>query len=44
MPETRKPARDHTYQVNSVYRTQLELQYEQEEDDDAEAISGDQDD
>ncbi|MGX1197391.1 Z1 domain-containing protein [Parvibaculum sp. MBR-TMA-1.3b-4.2] len=44
MPETRKPAREHTYQVNSVYRTQLELQYEQEEDDDAEAISGDQDD
>lgn len=43
MPETKKPAKEHTYQVNAVYRTQLELQYEQEDDDDAEAIMGDQD-
>lgn len=43
MPETRKPAKEHTYQVNAVYRAQLELQYQQEDDDDAEAIAGDQD-
>ena len=43
MPETKKPAKEHTYQVNAVYRAQLELQYEQEDDDDAEAITGDQD-
>ncbi len=44
MPETRKPAKEHTYQVNSVYRSQLELQYEQEDDDDSGAITRDQDD
>ena len=44
IPETEKPAKEHTYQVNAVYRTQLELQYEQEDDDDADAITGDQDD
>lgn len=43
MPETRKPAKEHTYQVNAVYRAQLELQYALEEDDDTEAITGDQD-
>ena len=43
MPETHKPAKEHTYQVNAVYRAQLKEQYEQEEDDDAEAIAGDQD-
>lgn len=43
LPETRKPAKEHTYQVNAVYRAQLELQYAQEDDDDAEAITGDQD-
>ena len=37
MPETRKPAKEHTYQVNAVYRAQMELQYAVEEDDDAEA-------
>lgn len=43
MPETMKPAKEHTYQVNAVYRAQLELQYAMEDDDDAEAIMGDQD-
>jgi hypothetical protein len=43
MPETSKPAKEHTYQVNAVYRQQLEQQYEPEEDDDAEAMMGDQD-
>ena len=43
MPETKKPAKEHTYQVNAVYREQLELQYSLEDDDDAEAITGDQD-
>lgn len=44
MPETNKPAKEHTYQVNAVYRAELERQYAQEEDDDAEAIAGEQDD
>jgi hypothetical protein len=37
MPETRKPAKERTYQVNAVYRQQLEL-YQSEEDDDSEAL------
>jgi hypothetical protein len=33
MPETGKPAKERTYQVNSVYRKQLELYLAEEEDD-----------
>lgn len=41
MPETRKPAKERTYQVNAVYRQQLEMF--EEVDDDEEAINGDDD-
>ncbi|NIY74877.1 Z1 domain-containing protein [Thalassospira sp. HF15] len=43
MPETSKPAKEHTYQVNAVYLAQLKEQIQTEEDDDAEAIAGVQD-
>ncbi|MGR6533772.1 Z1 domain-containing protein [Brevundimonas sp. RM1] len=42
LPETRRPAKERTYQVNAVYRHQLEL-YLNEEDDDAEALAEAQD-
>lgn len=42
MGETNKPSTARTYQVNAVYRKQLE-QLVEEEDDDAELIMGDQD-
>lgn len=42
MPETGRPAKERTYQVNAVYRQQLEL-YLDEEDDDAEALMEAQD-
>lgn len=38
MPETAKAAKERTYQVNAVYRQQLELNLAEEEDDDAEAM------
>jgi hypothetical protein len=41
MPETGKPSKARIYQVNAVYRQQLELFTE--EDDDEELINGDQD-
>ncbi|MEG3152460.1 Z1 domain-containing protein [Sphingomonas sp. ZT3P38] len=41
MPETHKPAKARAYQVNAVYRKQLELF--DEPDDDEELIDGDQD-
>jgi hypothetical protein len=41
MPETHKPAKARAYQVNAVYRKQLELF--DEPDDDEELINGDQD-
>jgi hypothetical protein len=41
MPATGKPAKARTYQVNAVYRQQLELF--SETDDDAELINGEQD-
>lgn len=37
MPETNKPAKERTYQINAVYRQQLES-FAAEEDDDAEAM------
>ena len=37
MPETGKPAKERTYQVNAVYRQQLE-HFAAEEDDDSEAM------
>jgi hypothetical protein len=43
MPETGKPAKERTYQVNAVYRQQLELYLEEEDDDDAEQMMGVQD-
>lgn len=43
MPETGKPAKERTYQVNTVYRQQLELYLEEEDDDDAELMMGVQD-
>lgn len=43
LPETKQPAKEHTYQVNAVYLAQLRDQYEFEEDDDAEAMLGEQD-
>jgi hypothetical protein len=33
MPETGKPAKERTYQVNAVYRQQLELYLAEDEDD-----------
>lgn len=42
MPETERPAKERTYQVNAVYRQQLEF-YLDEEDDDAEALAEAQD-
>lgn len=42
MPETGKPAKERTYQVNAVYRQQLEL-YVAEEDDDSQAMMEAQD-
>ncbi len=42
MPETARPAKERTYQVNAVYRQQLEL-YLDEGDDDAEALAEAQD-
>lgn len=42
MPETSKPAKERTYQVNAVYRQQLEL-LSAEEDDDSEAMMEAQD-
>lgn len=42
MPETGTPAKERTYQVNAVYRQQLEL-YIAEEDDDSEAMMEAQD-
>lgn len=42
MPETARPAKERTYQVNAVYRKQLEF-YLEEEDDDAEALAEAQD-
>jgi len=42
MPETRKPAKAHVYQVNAIYRQQLEL-FQDEADDDADLIQEDQD-
>ncbi len=42
MPETGKPAKERTYQVNAVYRQQLEL-YAAEEDDDSQAMMEAQD-
>jgi hypothetical protein len=42
MPETCKPAKERTYQVNAVYRQQLEL-LAAEEDDDSEAMMEAQD-
>jgi len=42
MPETEKPSKARTYQVNAVYRQQLEL-FQDEVDDDEELIMGDQD-
>ncbi|WP_077045959.1 Z1 domain-containing protein [Pseudomonas sp. KK4] len=42
MPETSKPAKERTYQVNAVYRQQLE-QFAAEDDDDAEAMMEAQD-
>lgn len=42
MPETERPAKERTYQVNAVYRQQLE-RYLDEQDDDAEALAEAQD-
>lgn len=42
MPETSKPAKAHVYQVNAVYRHQLEL-FQDEVDDDEDLIQEDQD-
>lgn len=42
MPETRKPAKERTYQVNAVYRQQLAF-YFAEEDDDSQALMEAQD-
>ena len=42
MRETEKPAKARTYQVNAVYRQQLDL-FQDEEDDDQELMMGDQD-
>lgn len=42
MPETGKPAKERTYQVNAVYRQQLE-HFAAEEDDDSEAMMEAQD-
>lgn len=43
LPGTVQPAKARTYQVNAVYRKQLELLAEEEEDDDEELINGDDD-
>jgi hypothetical protein len=43
MPETVKPAKERAYQVNAVYRQQLELYFEEEDDDDVEQMMEAQD-
>jgi hypothetical protein len=46
LPGSSQPARTRVYQVNAVYRRQLELfaaEEEQEQDDDGELINGDDD-